>query len=92
MAAAAAEYEEDRNKKILERLKFRVPVKAGSHLVQVYFVAKTSAYVEDLFDPSLRRDPYRAGNGEPRISSSDDHRSSARNGGESRIRRAGAEF
>jgi mono/diheme cytochrome c family protein len=69
-AGAAGDYErEDRTKKILEALKFRMPVKAGSHLVQAYFVAKTSAIVEDLFDPSLRRDPYRAGGGEPRISS-----------------------
>ena len=69
-AGAAGDYErEDRNKKILEPLKFRMPVKAGSHLVQAYFVAKTSAVVEDLFDPSLRRDPYRAGGGEPKISS-----------------------
>ena len=45
-----------------------MPVQAGSHLVQVYFAAKTSAYVEDLFDPSLRREPYRAVGGEPRIS------------------------
>src|SRR5262249_44412905 len=30
---------------------------------------KTSAYLEDLFDPYLRRDPYRAGNGEPGLSS-----------------------
>ena len=60
---------EARQKQVLERLRFRVPVKAGSHLVQVYFAAKTSAYVEDLFDPDLRRDPYRAGNGEPAISS-----------------------
>ena len=44
-------------------------MKAGSHLVQVYFVQKTSAFLEDLFDPYLRRDPYRAGNGEPGISS-----------------------
>ena len=57
------------NKQILESLQFRVPVTAGSHLVQVYFAAKTSAYVEDLFDPYLRRAPYRAGNGEPAISS-----------------------
>ncbi len=67
--AGAAQYEVDRNKKILEMLKTSVPVKAGSRLVQVYFAAKTSAYVEDLFDPSLRRDPYRAGGGEPKISS-----------------------
>src|SRR6185436_1978816 len=50
-------------------LRFRVPVTAGSHLVQVYFIQKTSAVLEDLFDPYLRRDPYRAGNGEPGISS-----------------------
>ena len=69
-AAAAADYpREDRTKKILELLKFRVPVKAGSHLVQVYFAAKTTAFVEDLFDPSLRREPYRDGSGDPRISS-----------------------
>jgi hypothetical protein len=54
---------------ILDSLRFEAPVKAGSHQVQVYFEAKTSAYVEDLFDPELRRDPYRAGNGEPAISS-----------------------
>ena len=68
--AAAGDYSrEDRNKKILELLKFRVPVKAGSHLVQAYFAAKTTAFVEDLFDPSMRREPYRDGSGEPRISS-----------------------
>ena len=50
--------EERSRTKILEALQFRVPVKAGSHLVQVYFVQKTSAFVEDLFDPYLRRDPY----------------------------------
>src|SRR6185295_15638746 len=42
---------------------------AGAHLVQVYFLQKTTALVEDLFDPYLRRDPYRAGNGEPGLSS-----------------------
>jgi hypothetical protein len=68
--AAAADYpREDRNKKILEALQFRVPVKSGSRLVQVYFAAKTTAVVEDLFDPSLRREPYRDGSGEPKISS-----------------------
>jgi mono/diheme cytochrome c family protein len=60
---------DERTKKIVEALQFRVPVKAGSHLVQVYFLQKTSAFLEDLFDPYLRRDPYRAGNGEPGISS-----------------------
>ena len=65
----AKERGEQRTKKILDALQFRVPVKAGSHLVQVYFVQKTSASLEDLFDPYLRRDPYRSGNGEPGISS-----------------------
>jgi mono/diheme cytochrome c family protein len=60
---------DERTEKILEALQFRLPVKAGSHLVQMYFVQKTSAVLEDLFDPYLRRDPYRAGNGEPGISS-----------------------
>jgi len=60
---------QERTEKIHEALKFRLPVKAGSHLVQVYFVQKTTAFVEDLFDPYLRRDPYRATNGEPGVSS-----------------------
>ena len=60
---------QERTERIREALKFRVPVKAGSHLVQVYFVQKTTAFVEDLFDPYLRRDPYRATNGEPGVSS-----------------------
>ena len=60
---------DERNRLILERMRFRAPVTAGSHLVQVYFAAKTSAYVEDLFDPDLRRNPYRAPNGEPVVSS-----------------------
>src|SRR6185369_12571025 len=59
---------QERTEKIHEALKFRLPVKAGSHLVQVYFVQKTTAFVEDLFDPYLRRDPYRATNGEPGVS------------------------
>ena len=64
----AKERGQERTEKVLEALQFHVPVKAGSHLVQVYFVQKTSASLEDLFDPYLRRDPYRAGNGEPGIS------------------------
>ena len=60
---------EDRTEKILKALQFRLPVKAGSHAIEAYFIQKTSALVEDLFDPYLRRDPYRAGNGEPGISS-----------------------
>ena len=58
----------ERKARILESMRFRAPVKAGSHLVQVYFAARTSAYVEDLFDPYLRRDPYKAANGEPVVS------------------------
>jgi mono/diheme cytochrome c family protein len=54
------ERDEDRDKMILNALRFRLPVKAGSHMVQAYFVAKTAALVEDLFDPSLRREPYRS--------------------------------
>src|SRR5262249_18824457 len=60
---------DDRTKRIHDALQLRAPVKAGTHVVQVYFVQKTSAYLEDLFDPYLRRDPYRAGNGEPGLSS-----------------------
>ena len=60
---------DERNKRILESMQCSAPVKAGSHLVQVYFAAKTSAYVEDLFDPYLRHTPYRAANGESAISS-----------------------
>jgi len=56
------------NARILESMQFRAPVKAGSHLVQVYFAAKTSAYVEDLFDPYLRRTPYKAARGESAVS------------------------
>jgi hypothetical protein len=60
---------QERTERIRDGLKFRLPVKAGSHLVQAYFMQKTSAFVEDLFDPYLRRDPYRATNGEPGVSS-----------------------
>ena len=60
---------DERIRKVHEALQFRAPVKAGSRLVQAYFVQKTSAFLEDLFDPYLRRDPYRAGNGEPGLSS-----------------------
>ena len=35
-------------------LEFRAPVKAGTHLVQIYFVQETTAYLEDLIDPDLR--------------------------------------
>ena len=60
---------DERNRAILKMMRFSVPVKAGSRLVQIYFAAKTSAYVEDLFDPSLRRDSYKAPNGEPLVAS-----------------------
>ncbi len=60
---------DERNRRILEGMRFHAPVAAGPHQVQFYFAAKTSAYVEDLFDPDLRRDPYRAASGEPVVSS-----------------------
>ncbi|HVH56230.1 MAG TPA: DUF1592 domain-containing protein [Vicinamibacterales bacterium] len=52
----------------LPSLRFMSRLRAGTHLVEVYFVNKTTAYLEDLFDPSQRRDPYREGNGEPAVS------------------------
>jgi len=69
-ARRRGEYAEsgDRDKLVLEALRFRAPVKAGSHLVQAYLVAKTAAFVEDLFDPYLRREPYKA-QGQTQISS-----------------------
>jgi mono/diheme cytochrome c family protein len=59
---------DDRDKKVVEMLTFRVPVKAGLRLVQVYFAAKTSSYLEDLFDRSVHREPYRKGAGQPNLS------------------------
>ena len=58
----------DRDKKVAESLRFSVTVKAGLRLVQVYFAAKTSAYLEDLFDRSVHREPYRKANGQPNLS------------------------
>ena len=60
---------DERTQQVLKDLQFRAPLQAGTQLVQVYFAAKTSAYLEDLFDPYLRRDPYRARNGESEMSS-----------------------
>ena len=60
---------DERNRRILESMRFRAPIAAGPHRVRVHFAARTSAYVEDLFDPDLRRDPYRAPSGEPVVSS-----------------------
>ena len=65
---AGAAGETERNRKIIERLKFRVTVNAGDRLIQAHFVPKASAYVEDLFDPSLRREPYRDAVGQPKLS------------------------
>ncbi len=53
---------------ILDALRFRVPISAGTRLVQAFLTAKTGAVVEDLFDPSLRREPYR-GKGPTKLSS-----------------------
>ena len=55
-------------RKTLDQMKFTVHVKAGEHLVQAYFVRKTATIAEDLFDPSLRREPYRAVGGMPKLS------------------------
>jgi len=59
---------DDRDKKVAEMLTFTAPIKGGEHLVQVYFVQKTAAYLEDLFDRSLLREPYRKGQGQPNLS------------------------
>jgi mono/diheme cytochrome c family protein len=59
---------DERDRKVVEAMRFRAPVTAGLHLVQVFFTAKTSAYLEDLFDRSLIRNQYRAPNGETNIS------------------------
>jgi mono/diheme cytochrome c family protein len=66
--AAGGATEEELNKKVLEGLTFHVPVKGGEHLIQAYFIAKTEAYVEDLFDPSIRRENYRNPSGPPKLS------------------------
>jgi len=60
--------EQELNKRVIEGLTFHAPVKAGEHLIQAYFVAKTEAYVEDLFDPSIRRENYRNPAGPPKLS------------------------
>jgi mono/diheme cytochrome c family protein len=54
--------------KTLDQMKVTVHVKAGEHLVQAYFAKKTATIAEDLFDPSLRREPYRAVGGMPKLS------------------------
>ena len=55
-------------RKTLDQMKVTVHVRAGAHLVQAYFARKTTAIAEDLFDPSLRREPYRAVGGMPKLS------------------------
>jgi hypothetical protein len=54
--------------KVLDQMKVTVRVTAGEHLVQAYFAQKTATIAEDLFDPSLRREPYRAVGGIPKLS------------------------
>ena len=58
----------ENEQKMLEKMKVVVHVKGGEHLVQAYFAAKTATVVEDLFDPSVRRDPYRPVGGVPKLS------------------------
>lgn len=53
---------------MLDKMKVVVRVKGGEHLVQAYFAAKTAAIPEDLFDPSVRREPYRPFGGIPKLS------------------------
>ena len=53
---------------MLDQMKVTVHVKAGEHLVQAYFAQKTATIGEDLFDPSLRREPYRPVGGMPKLS------------------------
>lgn len=58
----------EREKKMLDKMKVVVHVKGGEHLVQAYFASKTATIVEDLFDPSVRREPYRPAGGVPKLS------------------------
>ncbi len=59
---------EEREQKMLDKMKAVVHVQGGEHLVQAYFAAKTAAIPEDLFDPSVRREPYRPDGGIPKLS------------------------
>ena len=56
------------DQRVSDAFSFRLPVKAGARLVQVYFVQKTSAFLEDLIEPDLRSRG-RDASGEPGISS-----------------------
>jgi mono/diheme cytochrome c family protein len=53
---------------MLDKMKVVVHVKGGEHLVTAYFASKTATIPEDLFDPSVRREPYRAVGGIPKLS------------------------
>jgi len=55
-------------RKTLDQMKVTVHVTAGQHLVQAYFVQRTATITEDLFEPSLRREPYRPVGGIPKLS------------------------
>ena len=54
---AGTDITDDRDKQVIEALRFKAAGQGGLHLVQVYFAAKTSAYLEDLFDRSLHANP-----------------------------------
>jgi hypothetical protein len=58
----------EREQKMLEKMKVVVHVKGGEHIVEAYFVSKTATILEDLFDPSVRREPYRPEGGIPKLS------------------------
>jgi len=58
----------ENEQKMLEKMKVVVHVKGGEHLIQAYFASKTATVVEDLFDPSVRREPYRPVGGVPKLS------------------------
>jgi mono/diheme cytochrome c family protein len=58
----------ENEQKMLEKMKVVVHVKGGEHLIQAYFASKTATVAEDLFDPSVRREPYRPVGGVPKLS------------------------
>ncbi len=53
---------------MLDKMKVVVHVRGGEHLVQAYFASKTATIPEDLFDPSVRREPYKGDGGIPKLS------------------------
>src|SRR5215831_14986535 len=53
---------------MLDKMKVVVHVRGGEHLVQAYFASKTATISEDLFEPSVRREPYRPVGGIPKLS------------------------